>query len=142
MIYDFSKMNLYDLQAMDISFFNNIEELLSYREIETIILKHPIINFKQNFKQKNNIPVLYQILNDYKKGLITSEGMLFMIDGEYQDIPIIFFQTIFKDLYLLINSKICKKKWLQLKNKIKIVGIFLILFQNSRKKIICRLKKF
>ncbi len=133
-------MNLYDLQAMDITFFNNIEELLSYSEIETIILKQPIINCKPSFKQKNNVSVLYQILTDYKEGLITSEGMLFMIDGEYQDIPIIFFQTIFKDLYLLINSKISKQRWLQMRNKIRIIGIFLILFQNSRKKIKSRLK--
>lgn len=138
-MYDFYKMNLYDLQTINISYFTNIEKLLSFNEIENIILKHPIKDYPQAFIQNDSVPVIYKILRDYKEEKITIEGLLFMIDGEYNNIPIQIFQTIFHDLYNLVQNKLIVLKIKRIKFLIILIGRLSILHKRSRNKIKKRL---
>ncbi len=138
-MYDFFRMNLYDLQTIEMSYFDNIEKLLSFDEIESIILKHPIKDYPQVFVQNDSEPVINKILNDYKEENITIEGLLFMIDGEYNNIPIHIFQTIFHDLNHFVQKKIISRKIKRIKKLIILIGRLSLLHKRSRCKIKNRL---
>lgn len=138
-MYSFFEMSINDLQGIDIVFFDNIEQYLTSDDVCNIINKYPILNYVPVFKQNDNIPVLHKLFNDYKNDMISIDGLVFAIDGEYQDIPLNIFQNIFNDLDTSLRKKILELRVKKIKRTIKIIGIFTLMNKRSREKIKKRL---